>query len=550
MAATSATAASQTGAAASRSALKGTGALVKFMLRRDRIKLPAWAGGTGVLMLYFVSAIPAAYGSEQDLQALSQMFQDPVARLLVGPGYGLGAPTVERVVGNGYGLYLMLLTALMSILLVTRHTRVEEQTGRAELVRANVVGRHAPLTAALIVAVITNLAAAAAVFAAGVGAGGFSTGGSALLASGIAALGLAFAGVTALTVQLSEYSRAAAGVAGAVLGAAFVLRAGGDMAREGGSFLSWLSPLGWGQQTAPFVLDRWWPLAFALAFAVLTAAAGYVLSTRRDLGASLFAVRPGAAQAAASLGNPWGLALRLQRTSVMVWALALAVTGFIYGMFSDPLLSALEDLPEVFVQLFGGAEDMLAGYMGYMAMFEAFLATMYAVLAVQSLRGEETAGRVDPVLATPVSRWGWLGSNLAITAAGVIVLLTAAGFATGVGAALVTGDGAHIWELTAAHLNQIPAVLVVLGLAALLFGVLPRAIPAAWIVVGYGIVAGTFGPMLDLPDAVYDLSPFEHPARMPLESFALSPFLLLTAIAVAGAVLGLLAFRRRSVNVA
>jgi len=38
-------------------------------------------------------------------------------------------PTVERVVGNGYGLYLMPVTMLMSILLVTRHTRVEEQRG-------------------------------------------------------------------------------------------------------------------------------------------------------------------------------------------------------------------------------------------------------------------------------------------------------------------------------------------------------------------------------------------------------------------------------------
>jgi len=87
----------------------------------------------------------------------------------------------------------------------------------------------------------------------------------------------------------------------------------------------------------------------------------------------------------------------------------------------------------------------------------------------------------------------------------------------------------HIWELTAAHLNQIPGVLVVLGLAALPFGVLPRDILTGWIVVGYGIVAGTFGPMLDLPDTVYDLFPLEHPARMPLECFALLSVLLFAA---------------------
>ncbi|GAB4250720.1 MAG: exporter of polyketide antibiotics [Thermoleophilia bacterium] len=530
--------------------LTGTGALVRFMLRRDRIKLPAWAGGAGIFMLYLVSAIPAAYGSEEDLQAVSGLFQDPIGRLLIGPGYGLDTPTFPKLIANGYGLYFMLLTALMSILLVTRHTRVEEQTGRAELIRAGVVGRHAPLTAALIVVLITNLAAGAAVFVFAVAAGGFETGGALLFAAGVAAVGLAFAGVTSLTVQLSEYSRPAAGMAGAVLGAAFVLRAGGDMARVGGNFLSWTSPLGWAQQTAPFVLDRWWPLALPLVFASVTAAGGYLLSSRRDLGASMFAARPGSAGAPAWLGTPLGLALRLQRMSIIVWTLALALSGFIYGLFADPLLSALGDLPEAFVVLFGDAEDMLAGYLAYMAVFMAFLAGVYAVLAVQGLRGEETSGRGEPVLATAVSRWAWMGGHLLVTAAGVVVLLAATGAATGLGAAAVTGDWSHLWELTAAHLNQIPAVFVVLGLAAFLFGVAPRAVPIAWVLVVYGVIAGTFAPMLDLPQLVYDLSPFEHPARMPLEGFVLSPLLALTAISLAGAVLGLAAFRRRGVNVA
>src|SRR5690606_19821291 len=173
-----------------------------------------------------------------------------------------------------YGLYLMILSGLMSILLVVRHTRVEEQTGRAELVRANVVGRHAPLTAAMIVAVITNAAAGLVIFFLMIGMGGYAVGGSALLAAAVAAIGLAFAGVAAITVQLSQYSRAAAGMAGAAMGVAFVLRSGGDMARVGGNFLSWLSPFGWGTQTAPFVLDRWWPLLLLIAFAVVTIAVG------------------------------------------------------------------------------------------------------------------------------------------------------------------------------------------------------------------------------------------------------------------------------------
>ena len=39
---------------------------------------------------------------------------------------------------------------LMTMLLVVRHTRAEEQNGLAELIRSNVAGRHAHLTAALL----------------------------------------------------------------------------------------------------------------------------------------------------------------------------------------------------------------------------------------------------------------------------------------------------------------------------------------------------------------------------------------------------------------
>jgi ABC-2 type transport system permease protein len=204
MAATLTEAPSRTTPATGASPLTGTAKLVRLLLRRDRIKLSAWAGGTGLLMLYLVAAVPAAYGTEEDLQAIGATFHDPVSRLLIGPGYGLTDPSIERFVANGYGLYVLLLVALMSILLVTRHTRVEEQTGRAELVRANVVGPRAALTATLVVALITNVVAAVLVFVVVVGVGGFGVGGSALFATGVATLGLAFAGLTALTVQLTE----------------------------------------------------------------------------------------------------------------------------------------------------------------------------------------------------------------------------------------------------------------------------------------------------------------------------------------------------------
>lgn len=525
-------------------ALAGTGTLVRFMLRRDRVRIPAWGGGLTLFALYVIIALNSVI-DEGELAATTQLYNEPVGRFLTGPGYGFDDPTLEGFVANGYGLYFLVLTALMSILLVVRHTRVEEQTGRAELVRANVVGRHAVITATVVVAVVTNTAVALLVFLTMVGVGGFGLGGSLLFAAGIGVVGLAFAGLTTITVQLSEYSRAAAGMAGAVLGAAFVLRAAGDLAEVGGTALSWTSPLAWGQQTAPFVLDRWWPLALLLAFALVTTALGYAVSDRRDLGASVFSVRPGPSEAASALGTPLGLALRLQRGSIIGWAAALMVAGLVFGSYADALVDA--DLPEAFADLFG-AEDLIAGYLALMPVYMAYFTGAFVILSVQGLRAEETVGRAEPVLAAPVSRSTWLGANLVVTSGAALAILVLAGLATGLGATAVTGDWTHVWDQLLAHLNQLPAVAAVLGIAALLFGALPRAIPVAWALIGYGLFAGTFAPMLDVPQAVIDLSPFEHAAQIPLEPFALTPVLVLTVLAVVSSALGLFSFRHRDLH--
>src|SRR5690606_9262266 len=127
---------------ASASPLAGTGTLVRFFLRRDRIKLPAWVGALGLFVVYIGAALPQLAPTEEDLAAVVPLFTQPVGRMFTGPAFGMDAPTFERFFAAGDAPYLFLLAALMNIMLVTRHTRVEEQTGRAELIRASVTGRH------------------------------------------------------------------------------------------------------------------------------------------------------------------------------------------------------------------------------------------------------------------------------------------------------------------------------------------------------------------------------------------------------------------------
>jgi ABC-2 type transport system permease protein len=528
-------------------ALAGTRTLVRFILRRDRIKLSAWLLGITALLLYFAKVLlPGIAGTEEGLEDLRR-FMEGSAGAVMGPGYGRDAITAERYIAGVYGLFFFVLAALMSLQLVSRHTRADEQSGRADLLRSSVVGRHAPLTAVLVVAVGAN--ALLAVLVGGVmAASGFGGGEGLLFGAGIGAVGLVFAAIAAVTVQVTEHSRAASGMAGAVLGAAWAVRVVGDMLRDYGSPLSWLSPLAWSNQTRPYVDGRWWPLLLSVGLAVVAAGAGYALSARRDVGAGLVAARAGKPEAAPWLRSPLAVAFRLQRASLIWWTAALGTFGFMFGALTAEMADP-ENMSEDRIEMFGGSVDTLVeGYLGLMTLLAAVLAGVMVVLGVHSVRAEETKGRADPVLATATSRSAWFGSYLAVMSIGLVGLLLVVGVVTGIGAAASVGDGAYIWDVTAAHLAHVPGVLVLLGLTAVLVGVLPRAIGLTWVVLGYSLFVGLFGTISDHPQWARNVVPMEHTGQPPLDRVSWPAAMILLVIAAGLAAAGLAGFRRRDLE--
>lgn len=531
-----------------RSPLAGALTMIRLILRRDRIRLPLWIGGLGLFVVYISGALPQLAPAEDDLAGMTSLLTQPVGRMFTGPAFGMDAPTYERFFAAGYAPYLFLLAALMNILLVTRHTRAEEQSGRAELLRAGPTGRHTALAATLTVAALANLAAAIVVTALAVGFG-YAVAGSVLVGSATALTGLVFAGITSVSVQLSEFSRAAASMAGAALGVAFVLRALGDMVAVGGSALSWISPLGWAAQTAPYVHDRWTPLLLSAATAMVTIAIGFTLQGRRDFGASLVRPRPGPARARPSLGTPAGLAMRLQRGGFFGWGVGILILGVVDGLFAQAMVDAAEGMPEQLTAVFG-SEQLLQGYLGFLATFVGILTAAYVVFAMQTLRTEENSGRADALLATPVRRSSWVGAHVGAVASGVVLITLITGLATGIAVAAVTGSSDLLTDTLVAHLAVLPAPLSVIGICAALYGLLPRAMA----LVGWGLVAviaivELFAELLDLPEWIRMVSPLWHLATVPTEEFEPVPFLLLLLASLLLIGLGLLGFRRRQVRV-
>jgi ABC-2 type transport system permease protein len=435
---------------------------------------------------------------------------------------------------------------------VVRHTRGDEEAGRLELVGSAAVGRQAALTAGLLTAVTANVAVSALLCAV-LAAIGLPASGSVAFALAIGASGLAFTGVAAVAAQLASGVRGARGICLGVLGAAFVLRAIGDSAGPSGpSWLSWTSPLGWVELTRPFGGQRWWVLALPCAVLAAGVGSAYALSARRDLGAGLLPARPGPAGAPARLRGPLSLAWRLQRGVLAGWAAGVAFIFATSGAAAKgigSLLGSSTQLRNEFTRL-GGQAAITNAYLAALMMLAGLGAAGYATSAVLRLRTEETGGLAEPLLATAVGRIRWGLSHLAVAVTGTAVLLALAGLAAGLGYGLRTGSpGPQAARMLGAAMAQLPASLVIAGVAVALTGLLPGAsVAGAWTVLGVVVVINLFGAALQLSHWLLDISPFTHAPKLPGGTVSATPLLWLCLAAVAFSAAGLAALRRRDIG--
>ncbi|WP_031076732.1 ABC transporter permease [Streptomyces sp. NRRL WC-3742] len=528
--------------------LTGTATLLRFALRRDRVRLGVWVLGLGLLTISTANSLHTLYATAADRASIANSSAGPALLAMTGPRHYLADYTWGSMLSHRMLGLLAVLAGVMSVLIVTRHTRAEEESGRAELVRSAAVGRHAQLAAALATAAVANLALALllALGLPGLGVPGITGSGAALFAAASAGGGLLFAAVAAVAVQVSAHTRTASGLAMAVIGAAYAVRAAGDSAESG---LAWASPIGWVQRTYPFAGGRWWPLLPLLALTAAVGAAAFLLSARRDVGAGLRAARPGPATAGAALGTSLGLALRLHRGLIGGFATALLFLGAMYGSVLGQADSMLKDVGRIREALTRvGGHSLTDAYAAYTLLVVAVVGAVYAVLAAQRPRAEEEAGRADPVLATGVSRTGWLGGHLVAALLGSTAVLLAAGVGFGLAGALSTGDAGRFPALVGAALAFAPAQWVTVGVAAVVYGWLPRAMPLAWIVPAYALLVGYLGPLLKLPSALERLSPFGQVPRLPAAAMDWTPLAVLTLVAAALLALGLAGFGRRDVG--
>ncbi len=520
--------------------MTGTRTLIGVFLRRDRWLLVWWT--VAITLTYWSQAVSVKglYATQAEFdRAAAAMGSNAALVAMTGPARALN--TVGGQVTWQATAFGAILAGLMSMFLIGRHTRAEEESGRDELLRASAVSRRASMTAALVVALLANVVVGTTV-AASLVVVPLAVADSVALGVGVALCGSVFAGVALVAAQLTASTRSMYGLTGAVIGAAYALRAVGDV---GADALSWLSPIGWYQRMYAFSGLRWWPALLLVVALVVVVAAAYAVFERRDYGSGLLAARAGPAHGAAGLRSPAALAWRLQRPSILGWGAGSALVGLSYGSIGDSAGDLIGDNEAARELMAGGGSDLVAGFQAVSMLALALLASGFAVSSALRARGEEESGRGEPLLATGTSRTSWWGGQVAVTVLGSVLVLGVGGLGFGAGYALVTGDDAAVWRLTWQTVTWLPAVLVMAGFARLLYGIAPRLATFGWLGLGFAVVVMFFGDVLRFPEWLRAGSPFEHLAQVPVADVDPVAFVGVLAVAALLSATGWLAFLRR-----
>ena len=536
--------------------------LLWLRFRRDRVQIIVWLALFAVLEVVGHSAVTETYGTADERASVIRLvIMSPAILMLRGTPQGTEPDAFQFFLLFGF---LGLMIGLMNTFLAVRHTRADEESGRAELVGSTPAGHIAPLLATALEGVI--LSVAVGVLMGGVAwLYGADASGALLYGGAISAVGIAYLGVGLVCAQLMRTSRGANGLASTIVILGYAFRAMGDatgtvqpdgLSMEAG-WWSWLSPIGWGQAVAPYTHQLVWPLLLCVGLGVVLFAVSAWLQSSRDLDSSIIPERAGRLHARRTLSGQVALVWRTLRNPVIGWVVGGALFGLILGSVGQTVVELVNtpDGAEA-SQAIGQTLSSLAGPDAEGGLIDLFttglfglvavLAAVGGVQAIMRARQDEAGGTAEIVLAAPVSRFRWFFAYLLIGAVTVAAVL---GFAVlGAFLGLIgSPDASERRSIVAeAGLAQLPAGLVIVAVAALLFAVVPRlSIGLGWAVVGLAVVLGQFGGLFGFPEWLRDVSPFSHTPIVTADEVDWAAAWVMVGVAVVVAVAATALVRRR-----
>jgi ABC-2 type transport system permease protein len=419
--------------------------------------------------------------------------------------------------------FLAILFAIWGLASASGAARGDEERGLVPAVLAAGVSKPRLITARMAAfalgCIIAALAASAGLLV-GVATGGetFSVVTAMQAAIPLAALGICCFSLTFLLAQFAS-ARNATAVAGVVLLALFLVN---SLSRSFDFLVRWrpLSPFHYYEQSAPLTpygtLDA--TATFILVALAAAAAALAALAFRyRDVGSPLFSLpisgRPASYEP--SMSRVWRIPvvrdLWDRRVSLLVWAIGLSALGAVFVVLTKSVVQPLLTIPALtryFSSFLTG--DVYSSFFGYIWFgFAQLLMAGFAITQVARWSAEDTDGRLELILSTPVSRIRIVIERAIMLALGALILAGVSGIAVGIEAHYqsIQLNGPRLIE---ASLLLVPFTLVYGAIGALLASRLPRATVGLLAAFAFASYVGVqLGPIFKLPEWVQDLSPFK-----------------------------------------
>ena len=561
--------------------------LTWFMLRRERVISSVWIAS---LVFMIVGLVP---GMRQSLDADSQtalfaMMENPSLVAMMGPAYSL----VNKTFGSLYTGVMLLISALavglMNIFLIIRHTRADEEKWRYEVVRSLPVGRLANMSAALLTAVVVNvvLAVITGLGMYGLGDESMSFNGSMLWGAALGVTGLVFAAIAALFSQLCSSSRSAVGYSFGALMFLYLLRAPGDMEIRiiGGEvvtgsseILSLISPLGLIMRSQAYVEDYWWPIFIVLGITIVISVLAFYFNSVRDIDQGIFPARRGRAYGSSLMRSPFGLSFKILRTGIIVWLIGMFALGYSYGTVAgdvDQFMASNEMWQQLMIGPTGIEMMNEAGFtpeqilevirnavsdLGY-TLTELFMSTITNIMGVFTLvplflfilraKNEEKDSRTEFILSTPSCRYKYLAgfAVIAFLSAIVIQLILAVSLYSSAINELADPSELSMQFLIAANMVYVPAQWVMLGIAILIIGLVPKASGILWGYFTFSLFFMFFGRMNIFPDWLQKFTPFGYIPQLPMDEINYLTLGIMTAVAAILTTAGFFFYRKRDIN--
>jgi ABC-2 type transport system permease protein len=537
----------------------GFGSIYGKTIRDSRLAFIIAAGMLGGLSLVLGAAIGTVFPTPQSRLDLNALVGSMPAQMvnLFGNTTLMGAKlgTLGGYVTWKYGATFALGTALWSILALSGTLAGEAARGSLDLVATSPFGKRR-IAVEKVAAHLTMLWIAIAILAVALTISSNAFGDAALgdqiplgsaigFALWVGFIAMFFGGLAfALAPILGRAGSAA--VSGVIMIGLWVM-SGLDV---GGPLVN-LSPFHWTNDHIPLVGIYDWPgLAMVGIVGVVVLALGVVIFDRRDLGVTAGFSLPSLPGAVLGVHGPTSRAFGEQLPRSLSWGIGMAfwgaLLGSLVGSFSD-LIAKTPDMGNVFNNIFPGYDFSTAG--GWLQLYAEifFIAAGFAATTfVSKWASDETEGRLEEVLTTPVTRTRWVvsGGGAAIAGAALMTLLFAIGIAVGAAAGGSTAGDAL---LGSASLGLYAAAIVGIGVA---LGGLWRTSLAAEIAALF--VVATFlldllAPPLGLPDWVHQLAITAHLGQPMIGQWDPAGVGLCVVVAVGGVALGAWGMRRRDV---